>query len=205
VKLPAIYFRMAFVFLILTASRSAPAQTVAAPSPAPKPIAGSINAHADWPAPRPQDVRTVESIVAALYDVISGPAGQQRDWNRMRSLFVPDAKLIPVRVLPGSPNTAHPATDAIYFTLDDYIARSGATMTANGFFEQGIRNEVREFGNMVDIFSTYESRHTSSDAKPFARGINSIQLLRDGERYWIVNVFWDAERPSNPIPKQYLP
>jgi hypothetical protein len=92
----------------------------------------------------------------------------------MRSLFVPDAKLIPVRVLPGSPDSMHPATDAVYFTLEEYIARSGSTMTANGFFERGIRNEIRQFGNMVDVFSTYESRHTAGDSRPFARGINSI-------------------------------
>ena len=75
-------------------------------------------------------------------------------------------------------------------------------MTANGFFEHSIHNQQEQFGNMVQIWSTYESRHNANDAKPFARGINSFQLLNDGKRYWIVNIFWDAESPDQPIPAQ---
>ncbi len=78
-------------------------------------------------------------------------------------------------------------------------------MTATGFFEHSIHNEVEQFGNIVQIWSTYESRHNADDPKPFARGINSFQLLKDGDRYWVVNIFWDAESPTNPIPAKYLP
>jgi hypothetical protein len=147
----------------------------------------------------------VDAILTALYDVISGPAGQQRDWNRFKSLFVPDAKLIPVRVLPGSPDAGHPSTDVTYMSVDDYATRAGGSLTANGFYEHSIHNEVQEFGNIVAVFSTYESRRKADDPTPFARGINSIQLLRDGERYWIVNVYWDSEKPNSQIPAKYLP
>ena len=54
------------------------------------------------------------------------------------------------------------------------------------------------------MFSTYESRRTSADPAPFARGINSIQLWFDGRRWWIVTVYWESERPNNPIPPAYL-
>ena len=147
----------------------------------------------------------MDAILTALYDVISGPAGQQRDWNRFKSLFVPDAKLIPVRVLPGSPDAGHPSTDVTYMSVDDYATRAGGSLTANGFYEHSIHNEVQEFGNIVAVFSTYESRRKVDDPTPFARGINSIQLLRDGERYWIVNVYWDSEKPNSQIPAKYLP
>jgi hypothetical protein len=90
-------------------------------------------------------------------------------------------------------------------TIDDYIARSSERMEANGFFEHSIHNETEQFGNIVQIWSTYESRHNADDPKPFARGINSFQLLSDGKRYWIVNIFWDAESPQHPIPRKYLP
>lgn len=194
------------VLLLLGSSAIVLAQTLAsAPAAAPKPVPGSISSHAGWPAPNPADVRTVDSILAALYDVISGPAGQQRDWNRFRSLFVPDAKLIPVRVLPGSPDPAHPATDVTYMSVDDYATRAGGSLTASGFYEHSIHNEIQEFGNIVAVFSTYESRRKADDPKPFARGINSIQLLKDGERYWIVNVYWDSEKPNSPIPAKFLP
>jgi hypothetical protein len=72
-----------------------------------------------------------------------------------------------------------------------------------GFFEREIARRTDCFGNICQVFSTYESRHAASDATPFQRGINSIQLLRDGNRWWIASVVWDVERPDNPIPAQY--
>jgi hypothetical protein len=180
-------------FVCLTAS----AQT---PAPAPAPLQGDIAAHPNWPTAKPTDVNSIDAIVTALYNVISGPKGQARDWDRMRSLFLPSARLIPSRAAKDSPHA-----DAIFLSIDDYIARSSGTMTATGFFERGIHNEVHQFGNIAHVWSTYESRHNADDATPFARGINSIQLLKDGDRYWVVNIFWDSERPTNPIPTQYLP
>jgi len=170
------------------------AQTASAP-PAKAPT-GAIGTHPEWPKAKAADVDSIDHILGALYDVISGPAHQPRDWGRMRSLFVPGAQLIPVRA-------SATGADLVQFSIDGYIARASAVMEADGFFENGIHNEVMQFGNMVDVFSTYESRHTLADAAPFARGINSIQLLKDGNRYWIVNIFWDAERPDSKIPAKY--
>ena len=148
---------------------------------------------------RADDVKSVDAIVAALYDVISGPAGQPRDWDRMKSLFVPGARLIPAVASPDGGATAR------VLDVDGYIQRSGAVLEKNGFFEREISRKTEAFGNILHLFSTYESRHTASDPQPFARGINSIQLLKDGDRWWIVTVYWDAERPGNPIPAEYLP
>jgi hypothetical protein len=186
---------------ILAMSMSLAAQTASAPqiAPAPPPLKGSIASHPDWPAAKPEDVQSVDAILAALYDVISGPKGKQRDWNRMRSLFIPDARLIPSRIDHDTQRA-----DAIVLTIDGYIERSSGNMMANGFFEHSVHNVSEQFGNVVHVWSTYESRHNADDAKPFARGINSIQLLKSGDRYYIVNILWDAERPDNPIPTKYL-
>jgi hypothetical protein len=186
---------------ILAMSMSLAAQTASAPqiAPAPPPLKGSIASHPDWPAAKPEDVQSVDAILAALYDVISGPKGKQRDWNRMRSLFIPDARLIPSRIDHDTQRA-----DAIVLTIDGYIERSSGNMMANGFFEHSVHNVSEQFGNVVHVWSTYESRHNADDAKPFARGINSIQLLKSGDRYYIVNIMWDAERPDNPIPTKYL-
>jgi hypothetical protein len=159
---------------------------------------GSIASHPDWPKASPADVQSVDAIVAALYDVISGPAGKHRDWSRFRSLFVPDARLIPTR----HDKNGNGADVAIY-TPEQYQARATPALE-QGFFERGIHNTTERFGNIVHVFSTYESRHTP-DGKPFQRGINSIQLLKDGDRYWVVTVLWDQELASNPIPPKYLP
>jgi len=168
------------------------------------PLVGSIAGHPGWPVARPEDVKSPQAILNATYDVISGGKGQARDWNRMRSLFLPDAHLIPaIKVAATADRPAH--VDAVFLTIDDYIARSSGRMTASGFFEHSIHNDVEQFGNMVQVWSTYESRHNADDPKPFARGINSFQLLNDGKRYWIVNIFWNAESSEHPIPQKYLP
>ena len=167
---------------------------------------GSITSHVGWPQPRTSDVDSTDHILAALYAVISGPAHQPRDWNRMRSLFVPDARLIPIKIVPGTPDPhTAPATDVVFYTIDGYIARASPIMEAQGFFERGVHNQVEEFSNLVQVFSTYESRHALADPKPFARGVNSIQLVRDSGRLWIVNILWDEERPGVTLPKKYLP
>jgi hypothetical protein len=149
-------------------------------------------------AARPADVVSVDSILAAVYDVISGPAGQKREWDRMRALFIPGARLIPVG----------PAQDGRFvarvLSVEDYIARSAPAVEKQGFFEREIARRTEKFGHIVHAFSTYESRRNDGDAQPFARGINSFQLMNDGKRWWVVTIFWEGERPDNPIPPEYL-
>ncbi|HEX6771092.1 MAG TPA: hypothetical protein VF126_03640 [Acidobacteriaceae bacterium] len=179
---------------------AAPIVTLPAAAQAP----GSIASHPDWPKASPADVQSVDAIVAALYDVISGPAGKHRDWSRFRSLFVPDARLIPTRHNKnGKDDKNGNGADIAVYTPEQYQARATAALE-QGFFERGIHNTTESFGNIVHVFSTYESRHTA-DGKPFQRGINSIQLLKDGDRYWVVTILWDGEAPTNPIPAKYLP
>jgi hypothetical protein len=198
--------RTAALFVLALSSTAALAQSAnPTPPPAPAPLVGSIAGHPGWPAAKPEDVSSPEAILAAVYSVISGPKGQSRDWDRMRSLFLPDARLIPTTTVPASPGSAASHTDAVFLTIDGYIARSSARMTSAGFFEHSIHNEIEQFGNIVQIWSTYESRHNVDDPTPFARGINSFQLLKDGDRYWVVNIYWDAESPTHPIPAKYLP
>ena len=151
------------------------------------------------PAANPADVGSVDAIVTALYAAISGGAGEKRDWNRFRSLFLPNARLIPARIRPDG------SSDAWIFSADDYAARVAPGMERDGFFEREIARRTETYGAVTHAFSTYESRRLPNDPKPFARGINSIQLLKDGGRYWILTVFWDSERPGNELPAKYLP
>lgn len=151
------------------------------------------------PPAAPADVATPDAIIAALYDVISGGAGVSRDWDRMRSLFVPGARLIPTGV------TADGTGRHRVMTVDEYIENSGPFLERDGFFEIESHRVTERFGNVLHAFSTYESRRMLDDPEAFMRGINSIQLFHDGTRWWVVTVFWDAERPGNPIPSEYLP
>jgi len=165
------------------------------PAATPKPAAPAAQ-----PAARPADVASIEAIVAALYDVISGPAGKAREWDRMRSLFMPEAHLLAmVKARDGK------GMRTVVLTVDDYVQRSGPMLEKNGFFEQEIARKVDRFGDLAHAFSTYESRHAATDKEPFMRGINSIQLVHQQDRWWIAQVLWEQETDAGPIPQQYLP
>lgn len=164
----------------------------------------SLPAMAQSPAPDAteryaQDVASLDNILTALYASISGEKGEARDWDRFRYLFVEEARLMP------SGKNAEGGVSYRIMSPDNYVESSGAWLEENGFFEVEIHREVAEYGSLVHVFSTYESYRSQADAEPFARGINSIQLLNDGERWWILHIYWLAETPELPLPEKYLP
>lgn len=146
-----------------------------------------------------QNVTTLDNTIETLYTVISGDAGVERNWELFKYLFHKDAKLIPTGTNKEGKHIAR------YLTPDDYIKSSGKWLYDNGFHEVEINREEQTFGNITQVFSTYESFKAKTDTKPFMRGINSIQLMNDGERWWIINIYWMQESKAHPIPKKYLP
>jgi hypothetical protein len=162
------------------------------------PPAASAQEGTTPPPAAPADVESVDAIIAAVYDVISGPAGEARDWDRWRSLFIPEARIISVGV-----NREGEIGHGV-MTPEDYVQRAGPNLERNGFFESEIGRTQEEFGPMVHLFSAYDSKRTLDDPEPFARGINSFQLLNDGERWWVVTIYFTSERPDLPIPAKYL-
>src|ERR1700722_10167620 len=188
---------------ILTLTIPACSQTAA---PAPKPMPASIASHPDWPAAKnPADVDTIDHLMDSLYDVLSGPAGQPRDSNRSRSLFLRAARMGVAR--PDVAATADkPARkgDAVLFTPDSYVERDDPVFKTMSFFERTVANRIETFGNLTSVWSTSESRHDPKDAQPFARGINSLQIIHAQGRYWIANIIWDDERQGLTLPDKYL-
>ena len=151
------------------------------------------------PAVQQADVGSPDAIIASAYDVISGPAGQKRDWDRMRSLFYPGARLI--RTAPKKEG----GMGATSLSVQDYIDRASVYFEKNGFAEREIARRTEKWGNILQAFSTYESRHDVKDAAPFARGINSFQLFFDGTRWWVLTIYWQEETPENPLAAEFLP
>jgi hypothetical protein len=147
------------------------------------------------PAPKPDDVKSPDALVRAVYDVISGPAGE-RDWSRFRSLFVPQGRLT------KAAEAADGSAVVRLLTVDDFVIIVGKAVKDEAFFENPIVTKVSIYGREAQAFSSYESRHASGE-KPFQRGINSFQLLNDGKRWWVLSILWDQERPDNPLPPEF--
>ncbi len=175
---------------------------VSAQNPAPQPSPAPATATSAAPgatmqhSARPGDVDSIEHIIAAVYDVISGPPGP-RDWDRFRSLYYAGARMIPSR------RDDKGAITAQVVSPDEYATRSQDFFSKNGFFENSVANRVETWDHIAHVWSTYESRHAKGE-KPFARGINSFQLFNDGSRWWILTVYWESEDATHPLPGKYL-
>ena len=150
------------------------------------------------PAARPEDVKSLDAIIAALYDVISGDAGVQRDWDRFRSLFYPGARMIP-----SGKNAKTGKVGARIASPEAYIQANESFLEGEGFHELELGRHVDSYGTLSQIFSAYEARNKKNDEKPFLRGINSIQLLNDGTRWWVLTLAWSPETPDNPLPERF--
>src|SRR5688572_15233672 len=153
------------------AQPQAPAPAPVRPSPFVVVTQGPVTAN-------PTDVATIDAIMRAVYEVISGPAGQKRDWNRMRSLFTSNARLMPLA-----------RTGLRSGSVEDYIATSGPMLEQRGFFERELARRVEQYGDIAHVFSTYDAR-SAADGPVIMRGINSFQLVRHGGRWWVVSIMW---------------
>jgi hypothetical protein len=148
--------------------------------------------------PRPEDVSTIDGIMKAFYEVISGPAGQLRQWSRDRTLYISDIRFVAM----SQDKSGHPRANIV--SHQQFVDASNAMLVKDGFYESEIHRVTERFGNIAHVFSTYESR-TRADGPVIARGINSVELFYDGKRWWIASNIWDDERPDNPLPPEYLP
>jgi hypothetical protein len=145
----------------------------------------------------PSHVASIDAIIKALYDGISGRAGEKRDWDFERSLYYPGARLIPTAMKPGSERT-EPEPNLL--DVEGFIARVQPYFEKNGFYEYEVARVTEQFGQIAHVWSTYESKHSIDDPEPFMRGINSIQLFHDGSRWWIVSIYWQQESDKYAIP-----
>lgn len=149
-----------------------------------------------WPKARPEDVASVSGIVKASYDAISSPPGQTLNLDRFRSLFLPNAQLVSVRVQSGQ-------AEAHLMTLKEFTDMVTGSLGKAGHVEHELAERVDVYGNMANVWSAYEARTTPDDPHVM-RGINSIQLFNDGKRWWISGAQWQHESPDAPIPAKYL-
>jgi len=188
--------------IVLVLAALALAATSLAQSTAPvRPRAASSSA-VGRPEPASADAASPDAIVKALYEAVSHGPDAEPNWKRMRDIFLPVGMLVPPK---------RPQEDIFtVLDVDSYEERTKKWMAdaktkgqPTGFYETEVARRTDCFGNVCQLFSTYASRHAPGDEKPFMRGINSIQLVKDGRRWWVASVVWDTERADNPIPAQY--
>lgn len=161
-------------------------------------LLGPAGLTAQTPPPaRPEDVATIDGMIRAFYDVISGPAGQAREWGRDSTLYIPGVRFVALNMRDGR---------IVAEVMDhaQFIGSVNGPFVQQGFFERELHRVTRRFGNIAHVFSTYEFR-TTPDGPVLGRGVNSIEMFWDGRRWWIAGAIWDAERPDNPIPAELLP
>lgn len=179
--------------LIAAATISAIAATPAHAQPRVAPPPQRMIDATDSPTPAaPGDVESIDALLSAVYDIVSGPAGERRDWGRLRSLFTAGARHMQL-------------TERALWVggVEDYIAVSGAYVEERGYFEREVGRAVEQYGDLAQVFSTYEGRVTANG--PVAlRGINSFQLVRNDGRWWIASLVRHAETRQTPIPARYL-
>ena len=161
-----------------------------------KPVVGAV----DRPEAKVDDVKSVDSIIKAYYGSISGPKGQAREWDRMRSLFMAGGRYIAPRISNGK-------VSPVIITPEEFVKANRRYFEGGGYFENEIHRTVNQFGNVANVFSTYESKHAKDDTEAYSRGINSIQLMKAGGRWWITSIMWDYEngQADHEIPLRYLP
>jgi hypothetical protein len=148
-------------------------------------------------AARAVDVASVDGVVKAYYDVISGPAGQPRQWSRDRSLYIPDLRFV-------ATGFARERPYARVMDHQTFVDGSDSAMVHDGFFEREIHRVTRAYGNIVQVFSTYEE-HRTVDGPVQGRGVNALQLFWDGTRWWVASAIWFEEDPTHAIPREFLP
>ena len=150
-----------------------------------------LAAAATQPAPN-ADLAEIDKTVHAVYDVISGPPGQKRDFDRMRSLFAPGAtmKAIGPKGLRGG-------------TVEDYIGRNAAVLEKEGFTEKELGRKVELWGNLATVLSSYDGR--TANGSFHERGINSFQLVKVDGKWLVASILWQEETPANPLPTDMNP
>jgi hypothetical protein len=150
-------------------------------------------------AARPEDVSSIEGIVKASYETISGGVGVPRQWGRDESLFDPNVRFVAVERDPKSG-----ATVTMITTHQEFVDEADESTVKEGFTERELGHKIERYGNVATVLSSYEGKNAST-GKVVTRGVNIFQLYFDGKRWWILSMVWDQETPTNPIPRELLP
>jgi len=140
------------------------------------------------PPPSQADLAGIDSAIRGVYEVISGPPGQKRDFDRMRSLFAPGATMNAI-----GPKGLHGGS------VEDYIARDKDILEREGFTERELGRRLQVWGGLATAWSSYDGR--TANGSFHERGINSFELVKIDGKWMIASILWQEETPDNPLPR----
>lgn len=126
----------------------------------------------------------IKELIDNFYEIISGKAEEQRNWNSFRSLFFTNAHLMPMRFNSNKECVSVPVD------VESYILGLDKFLKTKDFYEYGLNYEISIWGNIAHVYSKYEAKRSLEDNEPFKRGVNLVQLINDGNRWKILNMSW---------------
>lgn len=130
-----------------------------------------------------EDVKSIDAIIDAYYDVISGSSDDP--WQFERDHYIHSDHAVIIRLDNNGNADAH-SLEAEYIPM-------GLAPKEN-FYEKELKRIVSQFGNVAQVWSAYEIRSNPEIASN-VRGLNSIQLHFEKGRWWIDS--WSFQMASD--------
>lgn len=144
-------------------------------------------------------VKSIDSIVSSIYEVVSGKKGEERDWKLHKTIFHPEARII------STYRNNEGEYEISFLSVDEYMKKYRSYFKGITLFEKDSNREIEINNNMAHVFSTFESYKNQNDSIPFKIGTASIQLYNDGERWYVLNMYYKNESKEDKVPSKYLP
>jgi len=139
-----------------------------------------------------KDVQSIDAIIDAYYDVVSGSS--KDPWQFERDSYIHSKNAIITRLDENGVATSH-SLEAEYIPL--------ALAPKTDFYEKELKRTVSQFGNIAQVWSAFEIR-TDPEIATIVRGLNSIQLHYENERWFIDSWTCEMEHPKNPLVAQFI-
>jgi hypothetical protein len=145
------------------------------------------------------NVSSIDSIVTSIYEVVSGEEGENRDWDLHRTIFHPEAQIVTNYL------NDHGEYQIDFYDFEDYVNNYSDYFKNNNNFEVDVNRKIEIFGNLAHVFSTFESYKNAEDSTPYRLGTASIQLYNDGDRRYVLNMYYKTESENDKVPNKYIP
>lgn len=152
-------------------------------------------------AQSPAQFQTIEGVMTELYASVTRQPGKPFEWQRLRAIMLPGAHLLPQQ--------RQTQGQSRLMSVDSFIAWIDAgwrgvigTERDQGFFERQINMVVDQYGDIAQVFTTYE-KGPYQPRQIQGRGVNAVQLVKRDGRWWILSITWDEENAAGPLPAKY--